>query len=447
MLLDPERRVWTPTVVNGPDPKGHPSVQATNEVLSSAERLRGGIRINVERALPAGNGDLSAYDYLPWDDPDFERDPYPWYARAQAEVPVLRDDTGSFVISRYDDIMEFGKHPAMSVEPGWDLAGPWSVARETVIGRDVPEHTRLRRQTNKWFTPKIVREWATTTAAVTNEVIDRMRSDTLDGWHDLSLIPTHRTMCRVLGFPDDDAEGVMAEMAATMPMLSARPRPGTLEVAEVGFGKLAERVNPLIEAKRTTPGNGLADALLEAQSRAEMSESEMRATILMLYSLGHMDVGYIIAAGLSILAQLPDVYDAFRRRPEVRDAIINEIVRYDPPELSFYRVTTDDVAIRGTEIAAGSTIRYLLAAANRDPEVFTDAQRFDYTRPMEQSRNLSFGMGVHSCVGQVISRAEARTVFEVVASRFRRIELAEPVEMDNTDFSRHFTKLTLRLRT
>jgi len=84
-------------------------------------------------------------------------------------------------------------------------AGQWAVASQTVIGRDVPDHTRLRRQTNKWFTPKIVKEWATTTAAVTAEILDRMNGDTLDGWHDLSVLPTHRTMCRVLQFPDDDA--------------------------------------------------------------------------------------------------------------------------------------------------------------------------------------------------------------------------------------------------
>lgn len=422
-------------------------MQGTTELdaLTRAARLRGGIGINAATTLPSGSGQLSAYEYLPWDSPDFERDPYPWYARAQAEVPVLQDDTGAFVVSRYDDIMEFGKHPAMSVEPGWDLAGPWAIARDTIIGRDIPDHTRLRRQTNKWFTPKIVREWVTTTAAVTNEVIDGMRGDTLDGWHDLSVIPTHRTMCRVLQFPDRDAADVMAEMASTMPMLSARPRPGTRETAETGFSKLAQRVLPLIAAKRETPGDGLADALIDAQRRGEITESEMQATTLLLYGLGHMDVGYIVAAGLSILAQLPTVYDQFRTQPQARDAIINEIVRYDPPELSFYRVTTDAVTIRGTRIPAGSTIRFLLAAANRDPEFFTDPQRFDPHRPQEQTRNLSFGMGVHSCVGQVISRAEAKTVFETVAARFRGLELAEPVEMDNTDFSRHFTKLTLRL--
>jgi cytochrome P450 len=201
------------------------------DVTRPATRF-GGIAINVDTPLPRVERELSAYEYLPWDDPEFERDPYRWYARAQAEVPVLHDDSGAYVVSRYDDVMEFGKHPAMSVEPGWDKAGPWAIARQTVIGRDVPDHTRLRRQTNRWFTPKMVKEWVTTTAAVTAELLDGMDGDTLDGWHDLSVIPTHRTMCRVLQFADDDAAGVMAEMAATMPMLAARPRPGTLEMAD-----------------------------------------------------------------------------------------------------------------------------------------------------------------------------------------------------------------------
>ena len=102
------------------------------------------------------------------------------------------------------------------------------------------------------------------------------------------------------------------------------------------------------------------------------------------------------------------------------------------------------MTIRAVDIPVGSKSRFLLAAANRDPEFFTDPQKFNHRRPVEQSRNLSFGLGVHSCIGQVISRAEARTVFETVAARSRRIELAKPVVMDNTDFSRHFKKLRLR---
>jgi cytochrome P450 len=405
----------------------------------------GGIALNARVALPPGNGKLSAYEYYPWDDSGFERDPHPWYARAQAEVPVLLDDSGAYVVSRYDDVMEFGPMPCMSVEPGWDAAGPWSVAGSTIIGRDAPEHTRLRRQTTKWFAPKAVREWITTTAAVTNDVLNEMRGRRLDGWLDLAVVPTHRTMCRVLQVGDDEAIEVMTEMADTMPMLSARPRPGTWEKAAGAFDKLAGRVDAFLDARSSSPADGLADALMDAEQAGSMSSQEMRATALMLYSLGHMDVGYLIAAGLRVFAELPDVYAAFRDHEEFRDAIINEVVRYDPPELSFYRTTLEDVMIRGVQIPAGSRIRFMIGAANRDPEFFEDPDRFDFHRPQDRSRNLSFGLGPHTCAGQGYARAQARTIFETVASRFKSLEPAGPFEMDNTDFSRHFTKLPLRL--
>lgn len=405
----------------------------------------GGVDVNGGRILAPGGGTLSAYEYLPWDDPEFERDPYLWFARAQAEVPVLCDSDGTFVVLKYDDILEYGKRPTMSVEPNWEKAGPWSIARQSVIAQDPPKHTRLRRQTSKWFTPKIVREWVTTTAAVTNEILDTATSDIVDGWWDLSAVPTHRTMCRVLQFADDDVVGVVHDMADTMPMLSALPREGTIEQAAGGFDRLARRVTPMLEAKRHAPGDGLADALLAAQQRGEITDEEARATTLLLYSLGHMDVGYAIAAGLHLFAQLPEVWDDFRTKPSARDAIINEVIRYDPPELSFYRVPSEDVTIRGVNILAGSTVRFVIAAGNRDPDVFADPHRFNYHRPLEHSHNLSFGVGPHSCMGQVISRAEARTVFEALAARFTRLELAGPVQMDNTDFSRHFTALPLRL--
>ncbi|MBU8867799.1 cytochrome P450 [Paenarthrobacter aromaticivorans] len=405
----------------------------------------GGVALNSCSALPPGNGQLPAYEYYPWDDPEFERDPHPWYTRAQAEVPVMLDDTGAYVVSRYDDVMEFGLMPCMSVEPGWDAAGPWSIASSTIIGRDAPDHTRLRRQTNKWFAPKAVREWVSTTKEVTSQILDATEGGRLDGWRDLSVLPTHRTMCRVLQVDDNDAMEVMAEMADTMPMLSARPRPGTWEKAAEGFDKLAQRIDAMLDGRSASSADGLTDALLDAEREGTISSEEMRATALLLYSLGHMDVGYLIAAGLRVFAELPEVYAAFRKNEEFRDAIINEIVRMDPPELSFYRTTLEDVIIRGVNIPAGSRIRFMISAANRDPEFFDQPHHFDYHRPQTHSKNLSFGLGPHTCAGQGYARAQARTIFEEVAARFKSIELEVPFEMDNTDFSRHYTTLPLRL--
>jgi cytochrome P450 len=402
----------------------------------------GGIALNTCRALPPGKGRLTAYEYFPWDDPEFERDPNPWYTRAQQEVPVLVDDSGDYVVSRYADVVEFGPMECMSVEPGWDAAGPWSVASSTIIGRDAPEHTRLRRQTNKWFAPKAVREWVKTTTAAVNEVLDGMAGETIDGWLDLSVLPTHRAMCRVLEVPDDDAVPVMQEMATTMPMLSARPRQGTRELAAEGFASLAARLDTFLKSE-PKPG-GLVAAMMEAEDGGKMSKDEVHATLLMLYSLGHMDVGYIVAASLRILAELPEVYEAYRTDPDQRDAIINEVVRYDPPELSFYRTTSEDVTISGVTVPAGSRLRFMMGSANRDPEFFDDPHTFDFLRPQSHSKNMSFGFGTHTCAGQGMARSETRAVLDAVTDRFGRMELAEPFEMDNSDFSRHFTRLTLK---
>ncbi|WP_179220190.1 cytochrome P450 [Rhodococcus sp. NCIMB 12038] len=389
--------------------------------------------------------DSSGRHYFPWDEPGFALDPYPWYARALAHAPLIYDDLGFYVLSRYHDVMAYGKHPAMSVEPGWEQAGPWSVARDTVIGRDLPDHTRLRRQTNKWFGPKIVDRWTETTATVVSSILDSSPDGILDGWHDLSVIPTHRTMCRVLGVPDDDHADVQEAMSETMPMMAAKPATGAVDRAAAGFDELGIRVNALIADKQANPGDGLLDSLLTAVDRDEITIDEARATALMLYGLGHMDVGYLIAAGLNIFAARPDVYDRYRESVDLRDSIINEIVRFDPPELCFYRVTTSPVTIRSVDIPTGSKVRFMIAAANRDPEVFDNPDTFEVSRPPRESRNLSFGMGPHTCAGQYISRAQARAVFDQLAHRFRRIEHVDEPQMDNTDFSRHFTSLTLRL--
>lgn len=405
----------------------------------------GGVRLNDFTPLPGGDGKLTAYEYYPWDDPAFEQDPHPWYTRAQAEAPVLLDDSGTYVVSRYDDVMEFGPMSCMSVEPGWDAAGPWSVASSTIIGTDPPEHTRLRRHTTKWFAPKAVRDWTTTTAAVTDEILDEMEDGRIDGWTDLSVLPTHRTMCRVLQVDDNEAIEVMQEMTDTMPMLSARPREGTLEMAAIGFDKLGTRIDAFLSATRDPDSDGLMDALQDAVREGTMTPEEARATFLMLYSLGHMDVGYLIAAGLRIFAELPEVYRAYRENDDLRDAIVNEIVRYDLPELSFYRTTLEDVMIRDVRIPAGSRIRFMIGAANRDPEFFDDPHHFDYRRPQDHSRNMSFGLGPHTCAGQGYARGQARAIFDVIAARIEKIELAGPYEMDNTDFSRHYTAVPLRL--
>lgn len=382
---------------------------------------------------------------LPWTDPQFRENPYPWYARLQRDEPVyLLDDT--YIVSRYEDVVKYAKVPLMSVEPGWAAAGPWTVVSETILGVDPPRHTALRRQTNKWFTPKVVKEWVQVTSEVTAQALGRIGADgVVEAWHELAVLPTHTTMCRVLQLPEDDVQPVVNAMFDAMLMLSSQPAADDVDKAAAAFGYLSDRIAKMLADKRANPGDGLADALIAAQERGEITEGEAIATITTFFALGHMDSGYLVASGLEQFARRPEVFDAYKQNPESRQAIINEMVRLDPPELSFVRYPTEDIEIRGVQIPAGSPIRFMIGAANRDPDVFENPDDFDFRRPPEASRNLSFGIGIHSCAGQVISRGEAEAIFTEIADRYERIELAGPVEIAHNDFARFYKRLPLRL--
>lgn len=383
--------------------------------------------------------------YLPWTDPEFRDNPYPWYRRLQQEHPVYELD-GMYIVSRYDDAMRYARLPIMSVETAWAEQGPWSYLGDTIVGVDPPLHTSLRRQTNSWFTPKIVKEWAQAAAEAAGRALDRIGADgIIEAWHELAVVPTHATMCEVLGLPDDDVEPVVQAMFDAMQMMSSKPKDGDEELAAAAFEYLEKRIREMLADPDSVHPDRMASALLAARDRGEMTAQQSLATITVFYGLGHMDVGYLVASGLDQFAQRPAVFQAYKHHPELRAAIINEIVRIDPPELSMVRFPTEDVEIRGVRIPAGTPIRFMLAAANRDPDVFTNPDDFDYQRPPEKSKNLSFGLGVHGCAGQTISRAQAEAVFTQVAERFDRIEPAGQPVRANHDFARFYLSLPLRM--
>lgn len=396
-------------------------------------------------AFPTTSGCPAARDYLPWKDPELRADPYPFYARALAEAPVSIDDDGTFVLTRYDDLMHYGRLPSVVIAPEWEKAGGWSILKSMAIGHDGAEHTRLRRLTSKWLTPKQVRRWITTTAAVVDEILDRVGSDGLIDGFDVAVEATHRTACRLLDVPDDEIEAVRSHMRQAMPVLSAVPTPEDFQACDEAHVYLRRRAADLIEYKRANRGAGLVDHLIDCQANGEMTAAEVHATTLFIYFVGHMDASYLICSGLHMFTRRPDLFEEFRANPSVRDAMVTELVRFDAPEPVITRTTTEDLVIHGVPVPAGSTLRLMLGAANHDPEVFDNPDEFDYTRPPEQTRNLTFSLGAHACQGRLLAEAEVRVVWERIAARYARVELAGIPVIKNTDASRHYHTLPLRL--
>jgi cytochrome P450 len=390
----------------------------------------------------AGEGD----EYLPWANPQFRHDPYPWYARLREDHPVYEIAPGSYVLTRYHDVLHCATHHRTTVGPAWADAGAWRVNASTIIGTDAPEHTHLRRQTNRWFTPKLVKQWVLATTEQTNLALDRIGEDgRVEAWMELCVRPTHVTMARVLGLREDGEQALAAGMLDAMSMLSEAPVPGAGERAAAAFDRLGADIDAMLEEHAQTPVDGLAQALLDAQTRGDMTAEQSKATIMLFYALGHMDVGFLIASGFEQFTRIPGLFETFKAEPASRKAIINEMARLDPAELAFVRHPTEDLEFSGVVVPAGSQIRCMIGAANRDPEVFENPDVFDHTRPAQASRNLTFGAGIHNCAGQVISRAEIEAIYTAIAERYDHIELDGSPETDHHDFARSYQRLPLRL--
>ncbi|KKA09922.1 hypothetical protein VP02_00785 [Pseudomonas ogarae] len=330
------------------------------------------------------------------------------------------------------------------VEPEWVQPHNWRVFLDTILFYDPPKHTAVRRHTNKWFTPKLVKEWVKHTTEVTRNALGQVEEDGyIEAHHHICVVPTHITMCRVLGIAEDDIELVTLNALKIVGMQTPAATEADKNRAREGFDWLFSKCRAIIEEKRINPGDGLLDAMLSLEASGDMTSDEVIQTLVLFYFSGAPNPAYVLASILEHFARDPRLFDLYRKEPDVRAAMINEFIRLNPPELSFTRYPTEEVEIRGVKIPAGSSIRFMTAAVNRDETVFRRPNQFDHTRPQEASQHVSFGIGVHACAGQVISRAEIEASLNVIAEHYSGIELAEEPVTLNDDRIRNYITLPL----
>ncbi|MBE8477617.1 cytochrome P450 [Streptomyces justiciae] len=385
-------------------------------------------------------------DLLPFRDPGFRSDPYPYYARLREEHPVYKHPLGLYVVSRYEDVARLIRNPTLSVQQlDFGVADP---IHHTMLGKDAPDHTRLRRITNRWFTPKAVEEWSKVMRASVEAVLDEVEKGdgTLDAADGLALKCTFDSICHIFGIEPTDMLAVQRktyEIGLSLgPGGDDEEAKGTAEALEWFAG----HIRRLLADKRANPGEGMIDAFIAAQDEGRMTEDEVIYTIFLFFAVGHLDVKHLINHGIWLMTQRPDLFAVYRDDPEARPGIINEILRIDTPESMVVRLTTQDTVIGDTTVPAGEVLALLIASANRDPAVFADPDTFDHTRPVAAGQHLAFGSGMHGCAGQVLARAEADVVFTALVHRFSGVELAGEPAYAHTEFLRTVTHLPVRFR-
>jgi len=382
----------------------------------------------------------AALGYDPWD-PAFIADPYPALARLREGPPAVYDErTNQWLVARHADVNallrdrrlgrsylhlasheEWGRTP-----PSADQAPFWDLLAEQMIDMEPPDHTRLRRLVLKAFTPRTVEALRPRIEAIVDAAIDRaLALGELDLLADLLEPVPVTVIAELLGIPEAD-RGLLRPWSADMTlMFELNPTPEAQRRATDASAAFEAYLRALTRERRATPRADLISdltAVLESGGD-RLTEDELIGTAVLLLNAGHEASVNGAANSWWALFRHPESLRRLRADPGLVPTAIEELLRFDTPAPMFERWVLEDIDVGGVTIPRGQELALQFAAANRDPAVFADADAI----VLDRSPNpyLSFGAGIHYCLGAPLAKLEFEILFARMLERMPRLELIE----------------------
>jgi cytochrome P450 len=368
-------------------------------------------------------------------------DPYPYYHCLRTQDPVHRSPLGFFVASRHADVSlalrdrRFGKDfvgrmtrrfgPQVMEEPVYRSMSHW------MLQLDPPDHTRLRGLVVKAFTARRVEEMRPRIQQIVDQAIDRVEGQgRMDLIADFAFRLPVIVICEMLGIPKDDRPMFFHGARASGRLLDPVPL-SRQEIDDANAGNLAstEYFHSLFELRRREPGDDLTTHLVQAEEEgSKLTNEELTANIILLFGAGHETTVNLIGNGLLALHRNPDQLRLLKADPALVPNAVEELLRYDSSVQMTGRTTLEDVELGGVPIARGESVLCLLGAANRDPAVYADPDRLDVTRP--NIRPMSFGGGIHFCLGAQLARIEAEVAISTLLRRLPDLRIDDVARPD-----------------
>lgn len=392
----------------------------------------------------------------------FVADPYPVYARLQEEAPIhWCAPWEQWIVTRHADVEEMLKSPDRFSSSGWEARFMGLLpegfreqlprvtdhyATPVLSNTDPPAHRRLRTMVVKSFTPRVLRGMSSAIELLVDEMLAPLEvKEEIEMISEFAYPLPATVIASLLGAPVEAGEDYARWSADVVSFVgTGSPDPARAERLESSLAAFRAHLEPLLQEQRERPRDDLLSQLVAERDGESLSDSELVATCVTLLFAGHETTANLIANGLLTLLRNPEQLALMREQPELTEAAVEEMLRFEGPVQRVRRVATEDVVLGGQEISRGSLVMGFIGAANRDPAVFEDPGRFDVAR---QPSHLAFGKGIHFCVGAALSRIEAPIAFEAILARFPDLELTgEPVWKPNITF-RGLERLPLRRRT
>jgi cytochrome P450 len=369
----------------------------------------------------------------------FIADPYPVYAELRAREPVRYDEaTDHWLISRHEDVnsllrdRRIGRtylHAATHAEmghpdpPAWH--GPfWDLINAGILDMEPPNHTRVRRLVSNAFTPRFVENLRPRVQGIMHDLVDQVGGS---GEFDLMQVaePLPVTViAEMLGVPSADQHHLRPWSADICKMYELNPSEDMQRDAVRASTEFSTYLRELARARKHDPGEDLISQLaLVADAGETLTEDELVGTCVLLLNAGHEATVNSTLLGWWSLFRDPDRLKELRADRSLLPNAIEELLRFDTPLQMFERWVLEPFEIHGVEIPRGAELGLLFGSANHDPSVFERPDELDLTR--EPNPHLTFGAGIHFCLGAPLGRQELQVSFSTLMDRFPTLE---PVE-------------------
>jgi cytochrome P450 len=393
-------------------------------------------------------------------EPGFAENPYPHYRALLAAGPVHRSPLGSWMILSYEHARRFLHDPSLSVEDRHARARPGDELLRQILGdrvdrgsqsmlnRDPPDHTRLRRLVSKAFTPRRIAGLRRRIG----ELVDAALDPAVAAGSEVELIGTlafplpFTIISEMLGMPDTDRDRLREWSGLLVRSLEPLADVEVMHAIAEASDAMRDYVSEVIAWKRREPADDLLSSLIAAEEQGDvLSDEELLDQVILLYIAGHETTVNLIGNGALALALHPEQLEALVADSSLIGGAVEELLRYDSPVQMSRRITREDVVVAGENIEAGSFVVVVLASANRDPEHWGDsADRLDITRP-DANQHLAFGGGGHYCLGAALARLEAEIALGACVRRGPGLALAGSPEWNGRMNLRGLSRLPVRL--